>query len=51
MSVSYGIVKDHGGTIWMENNDVGGACVSILLPIKSATSDSEELMMETANVI
>lgn len=51
LSVSYGIVKHHGGTIKMENNEAGGACVSILLPVKSMMNESEVHIMEAANVI
>jgi PAS domain S-box-containing protein len=31
--LSYGIVKDHGGRIWAENNDSGGASFFIHLPV------------------
>jgi two-component system NtrC family sensor kinase len=51
LSVSYGIVKHHGGRIQLENNEAGGACVSIFLPVKSAVSSSEVHIMEAANVI
>ena len=38
LSVSYGIVKHHGGTIHVENNVDAGLRVVILLPIKSSNS-------------
>jgi two-component system sensor histidine kinase HupT/HoxJ len=31
--LSYGIVKDHGGRIWAENNGSGGASFFIQLPV------------------
>jgi len=31
-SISYGIVHDHGGRIWAENNEWGGASFFIELP-------------------
>jgi len=31
--LSYGIVKDHGGRIWAENNGAGGASFFIQLPV------------------
>jgi two-component system NtrC family sensor kinase len=31
--LSYGIVKDHGGRIWAENNDEGGASFFVHLPV------------------
>ena len=33
LAVSYGIIRDHGGTIWAENNDEGGATFIIELPV------------------
>jgi PAS domain S-box-containing protein len=33
LSISYGIVKDHGGVIRVENNDWGGATFYISLPL------------------
>ena len=51
LSVSYGIVKHHGGTIQLGNNEAGGACVSILLPVKSMMNDTEVHIMEAANVV
>ncbi|MBW1767654.1 MAG: FHA domain-containing protein [Deltaproteobacteria bacterium] len=33
--ISYGIIKDHGGKIWAENNEWGGATFIIELPIKN----------------
>lgn len=34
LSVSYGIVKEHGGRIWAENNEWGGATFFIELPLE-----------------
>jgi two-component system NtrC family sensor kinase len=34
LSVCYGIVTEHGGKIWAENNKVGGATFIISLPVK-----------------
>lgn len=36
LSVSYGIVKHHGGTIFVENNKVKGLRVVILLPLQAS---------------
>lgn len=51
LSVSYGIVEHHKGTIHLGNNDMGGACVRILLPVKSMMKDSEVDIMEAVNVV
>lgn len=40
LSVSYGIVKRHGGTIYLENNPKAGLRVMILLPIRAIVSDT-----------
>jgi two-component system NtrC family sensor kinase len=45
LSVSYGIVKRHGGTIHLENNEETGLRVVIMLPFEAkeqADSDSDE---------
>ncbi len=34
--ISYNIIKDHGGRIWAENNEWGGASFCIELPVVSA---------------
>ena len=34
LSISYGIIKDHGGEIWAENNRWGGASFYIGLPFR-----------------
>ena len=48
LSVSYGIVKHHGGTILLENNQGSGLRVVILLPFKAQPNEAEEeSMMET----
>ena len=31
--LSYGIIKDHGGRIWAENNEAGGAAFFVHLPL------------------
>jgi len=35
LSISYGIIHDHGGSIWAENNELGGASFYVRLPIKT----------------
>jgi len=35
LSISYGIINDHGGELWAENNQWGGASFYIRLPIRS----------------
>ena len=35
LSISYGIIHDHGGSIWAENNGLGGASFYVRLPIKT----------------
>lgn len=34
LSISYGIINDHGGELWAENNQWGGASFYIRLPIR-----------------
>lgn len=36
LSITYGIVKDHDGSIWAENNEWGGASFIIEFPVDSA---------------
>jgi two-component system NtrC family sensor kinase len=47
LSVSYGIVKKHGGSISLENRPEGGVCVTIQLPVEgmhaNASSEHEDL--------
>jgi PAS domain S-box-containing protein len=35
LSISYGIIHDHGGSIWAENNELGGASFCVRLPVKT----------------
>jgi len=35
LSISYGIIQDHGGEIWAENNQWGGASFYFRLPVKN----------------
>ena len=35
LSISYGIVSDHGGSIWVKNNEWGGASFYVRLPLKT----------------
>lgn len=35
LSISYGIIHDHGGSIWAENNELGGASFYVRLPVKT----------------
>jgi signal transduction histidine kinase len=36
LAVSYGIIREHGGRIWAENNEWGGATFIIELPIRES---------------
>lgn len=36
--ISYGIIKEHGGNIWAENNSTGGATFFIELPVSRSES-------------
>ena len=38
--ISYGIIHDHGGRIWAENNDRGGASFFIELPVKPGADEN-----------
>ena len=42
LSVCYGIVREHGGTIQAQNRSVGGAMFTVELPVIAATDVSEE---------
>ena len=35
--ISYGIIQDHGGRIWAENNEWGGASFYVKLPLRPDT--------------
>jgi C4-dicarboxylate-specific signal transduction histidine kinase len=38
LSIAYGIVRDHQGTIWLENTPGAGVAVVIELPLMSVTT-------------
>jgi signal transduction histidine kinase len=42
LSVCYGIIQDHGGTIEVHNHPDGGAEATVRLPPSAATDDDEE---------
>lgn len=54
LSVSYGIIKKHGGSIQIDNTDNAGVSVLIRLPLedkrKKPREDVEKEVMEAANV-
>jgi two-component system NtrC family sensor kinase len=50
LSVSYGIIKDHGGNILIENIDGAGVKVSITLPVKFNKENKEVDYLEARNV-
>jgi len=54
LSVSYGIINKHGGTIQIDNTDNAGVSVLIKLPLedrrKTRRDDVEKEVMEAANV-
>lgn len=39
LSISYGIIQDHDGKIWAENNEWGGASFFVELPVKSEANN------------
>ena len=52
LSVSYGIVKHHGGTIHIENNQQAGLRVVILLPFDATLEvNPDDTFLEASNVI
>ena len=52
LSVSYGIVKHHGGTIHIENNQESGLRVVILLPFQALLEDNpDDTLLEATNAI
>ena len=50
LSVSYGIIKRHGGKIMVENNSGGGVLVHIALPTEVKDMTKEDLLLEVADV-
>lgn len=50
LSVSYGIIKHHGGSISVENNRLGGVLVHIELPVEMKDRTKENLMLEVVDV-
>lgn len=50
LSVSYGIIKHHGGTISIENMENSGVKVNIILPRESEREKSDTDYMEARNV-
>ena len=50
LSVSYGIIKHHGGSISIENMEEAGVKVSIILPVKGKTENKEADYLEERNV-
>jgi signal transduction histidine kinase len=52
LSVSYGIVKHHGGTIHIENNQEAGLRVVILLPFNAELeNEPDDSILEASHVI
>jgi two-component system NtrC family sensor kinase len=52
LSVSYGIVKHHGGTIHIENNQEAGLRVVILLPFNAELeTEPDDSILEASHVI
>lgn len=50
LSVSYGIIKHHGGSISIDNVEDAGVKVSIVLPVKSKIENKELDYLEKRNV-
>jgi len=50
LSVSYGIIKHHGGTINIDNNEHGGVVVSIEIPVDIKKFEEQKEIMEVENV-
>lgn len=50
LSVSYGIIKHHGGTISIENMKNAGVKVSIVLPVQGKVENKELDYLEAKNV-
>lgn len=44
LSISYGIIQGHGGNIWAENNEWGGASLIIEFPVKTAGKMTGEVV-------
>ncbi len=50
LSVSYGIIKDHGGTISLENMKNTGVKANITLPLKGKAENKKPDYLEASNV-
>ncbi|MDH5777614.1 MAG: sensor histidine kinase [Gammaproteobacteria bacterium] len=50
LSVSYGIIKHHGGTINIENKKQAGVLVQIILPVQTPNKQEENQILEAVNV-
>jgi len=49
LSVSYGIIKDHGGTITIESTEGAGTSVSVCLPVTSVEQSVPQEMVKSEN--
>jgi len=45
--ISYKIITEHGGKIWVENNDSGGASFNIEIPVEGLSTDNNASKKET----
>jgi signal transduction histidine kinase len=44
LSVAYGIIQQHGGSIEVRNSDSGGAVFTVLLPLECAENAFESML-------
>lgn len=47
LSICYGIIQDHGGRIWAENNEQGGATFFIALPLGGRHEERKMILRES----